>query len=54
VVDFAATFEVLDEAGFDGPCTLEIEGVAGETATQELVCERMAESVEHLRGLGRF
>lgn len=53
VVDFAATFAVLDEAGFNGPCTLEIEGVSGETATRELVCERMAESLEHLRRLGR-
>lgn len=54
VVDFRRTFELLDQAGFSGPCTLEIEGVEGETANERLVCDRVAESVGFLRGLGRL
>lgn len=54
VVNFRDTFDVLDRAGFSGPCTLEIEGIEGETATERGVCDRVAESVEYLRGLGRI
>jgi L-ribulose-5-phosphate 3-epimerase len=54
VVDFRAIFELLDGAGFAGPCTLEIEGIEGETRTERLVCDRIAESVGFLRGLGRL
>jgi sugar phosphate isomerase/epimerase len=54
VVDFRATFSVLDEASFAGPCTLEIEGIEGEDRTERLVCDRVAESVGYLRGLGRI
>jgi inosose dehydratase len=53
VVDFGEVFAALDAAGFAGPCTLEIEGIEGEEQTQRLVCDRIAESVEYLRGLGR-
>ena len=54
VVDFVGVFSVLDEAGFTGPCTLEIEGVEGETKTRALICDRIAESVRFLRGLDRL
>jgi len=54
VVDFRGTFAVLDAAGFDGPCTLEIEGIEGEERTERLVLDRIAESVGYLRGLGRM
>jgi len=54
IVDFRAIFEVLDSSGFAGPCTLEIEGIEGETRTERLVCDRIAESVGFLRGLGRL
>lgn len=54
IVDFARVFHVLDEAGFHGPCTLEIEGVEGEEKTEQLVLDRIAASVEHLRELGRI
>lgn len=54
VVRFRETFQVLDDAGFTGPCTLEIEGIEGETKTERLVCDRIAESVGYLRGLGRL
>ena len=54
VVDFREIFATLDAAGFAGPCTLEIEGIEGETKTERLVCDRIAESVGFLRGLGRL
>lgn len=54
VVPFGEVFSVLDEAGFDGPYTLEIEGLDGETPTEALVCQRIADSIEYLRGLGRI
>jgi sugar phosphate isomerase/epimerase len=54
IVDFAGVFEVLDSAGFNGPCTLEIEGIEGEQRTESLVLGRIAASIEHLRELGRF
>ena len=53
VVDFAGVFETLDAVGFDGPCTLEIEGIEGEQKTERLICDRIAESLGYLRGLGR-
>ena len=54
IVDFASVFQVLDAAGFSGPCTLEIEGIEGEDRTEQLVRDRIAASVEHLRVLGRL
>ena len=54
LVDFRKTFDVLDRAGFTGPCTLEIEGIEGEEADERMVCDRVAESVDYLRGLGRM
>ncbi len=54
VVNFAKTFKILDAVGFTGPCTLEIEGKEGETLTERLACDRVAESVGYLRGLGRL
>lgn len=52
VVDFRQTFAILEQAGFAGPLTLEIEGIEGETKTPELLRERMAESIGFMRGLG--
>lgn len=54
VVRFREVFDVLDRAGFTGPCTLEIEGIENEDRTERLVCDRIAESVGYLRGLGRL
>ncbi|MGD8451720.1 MAG: sugar phosphate isomerase/epimerase family protein [Phycisphaerae bacterium] len=54
VVNFPKVFGLLDSAGFNGPCTLEIEGIEGEQRTERLVCDRIAESLGYLRGLGRL
>jgi inosose dehydratase len=54
VVRFPAVFKLLDECGFSGPCSLEIEGIEGESRSERLVCDRVAESAGYLRGLGRL
>ncbi len=54
IVDFARVFQVLDEHGFAGPCTLEIEGLEGEKKTADLVRQRVSDSVEYLRRLARW
>jgi sugar phosphate isomerase/epimerase len=51
IVDFAGVVRELNRRGFYGPFTMEIEHVAGETLTEELVRRRIAGSVEHLRKL---
>jgi len=51
-VDFPLVLRLLDEAGFDGPCSLEIEGIAGEPDPPlELHQERVRRSVDYLRGV---
>jgi inosose dehydratase len=54
IVDFRAVFAILDDGGFNGPYTLEIEGIEGEEQTERRICDRIAESVGYLRGLGRL
>lgn len=54
VVRFPEVLRILDNAGFSGPCTIEIEGIEGEAKTERLICGRIAESVGYLRGLGRL
>ncbi len=54
VVDFPALFKMLDDADFDGPYTLEIDGVRDEPRTEELVCARVEQSIDYLRGIGRL
>ncbi|MBN2445168.1 MAG: sugar phosphate isomerase/epimerase, partial [Phycisphaerae bacterium] len=52
VVDFRRTFELLDSVDFTGPFTMEIEGIEGEKKSERLICDRIAESLGYLRGLG--
>lgn len=54
VVDFPQIFQILDETGFQGPSTLEIEGIEGEQKTEDLICGRIVESINFLRKIGRF
>jgi len=52
-IDLARVREILAGAGFHGPYSIEIEGVAGEGAiTLEQRQENLRLSVEHLRSLG--
>ena len=48
-VDFAALFKTLDEAGFDGPCSIEIEFQGEPWPPLEDVNRAMAESYQYVR-----
>lgn len=50
-VDFRGIFALLEATKFNGPCTIEIQGIEGETPTPELICGRVAESVAFLQRL---
>lgn len=52
VVDFAGVAEVLAEVGFDGPWTMELEGVAGAAESVDLMEQNVRICAEHLRWLG--
>ena len=52
VVDFAGVFRVLNERGFHGPFTFELEGIQGEDLDEQATRERVARSLRHLQGLG--
>jgi L-ribulose-5-phosphate 3-epimerase len=52
-VDFGRVREILDGVGFQGPYTIEIEGIGGEPEPGlEERLERIARSVRHLRACG--
>ena len=54
-VDFTRVRRILDEVGFIGPYTVEIEGLAGEPEFGlDARHERIARSVGHLRACGYF
>lgn len=54
-VDFGAVRRILDEHHYEGPWSLEIEGIAGEPAPDlPQYRERIADSVAHLRRCGYF
>jgi L-ribulose-5-phosphate 3-epimerase len=52
VVDFAGVFTLLNDRGFHGPFTFELEGIEGENLTEEQTQARVARSLDHLRRLG--
>jgi sugar phosphate isomerase/epimerase len=52
VVDFAGVFRLLNERGFSGPFTFELEGIEGESLTEAETQARVARSLEHLRRIG--
>jgi len=52
VVDFPGIFRMLDERGFQGPCTMELEGSKGQEFTEQQQCQYVADSVAYLRSIG--
>ncbi|MBW3625914.1 MAG: sugar phosphate isomerase/epimerase [Armatimonadetes bacterium] len=50
-VNFREVFRLLEGRGYDGPVTLEIEGVQGEELSEEQMQERVAESVRYARSV---
>ncbi len=53
ILDLKLSMKILADAGFEGPYSIEIEGIAGEEKlTLEQRQENLRRSVEHLRSLG--
>ncbi|MCZ6635886.1 MAG: sugar phosphate isomerase/epimerase [bacterium] len=52
VVDFPEIFSMLFERGFDGPFTLELEGIQGETIDRQGVEKRIEDSLAYLKTCG--
>ena len=52
VVDFPKVFAMLDKQGYNGPYTMELEGVRGVEYTEESRCKYIADSVAYLRSIG--
>lgn len=52
VVDFKAVFQTLNDAGFYGPFTMELEGIEGEELDEAGVQARVAGSLQHLKDIG--
>ena len=52
-VDFVRVLELMEVCGFEGPYSLEIEGIEGEgELTLETTHQRIVDSVEHLKICG--
>ena len=52
VVDYKAVFQTLNDAGFYGPFTMELEGIEGENLDEAGVQARVADSLQHLKDIG--
>lgn len=52
VVDFKAVFQTLNDVGFYGPFTMELEGVEGENLDEAGAKARVADSLQHLKDIG--
>jgi len=52
IVSFKEIFQLLNERGFYGPFTMQIEGIQDESVTLEETYARMEKSMQHLRDLG--
>lgn len=52
VVDFKAVFQLLNDVGFNGPFTMELEGIEGEEIDEAGVQARVANSVAYLKSIG--
>lgn len=52
VVDFQAVFQTLNDVGFYGPFTMELEGIEGENLDEAGVQARVAGSLQHLKNIG--
>jgi sugar phosphate isomerase/epimerase len=54
VVDIPEVLNVLREHGYDGPITMEIEGIKGVEWDEETTKQAIKDSVIYLRSLGQF
>ncbi|MBN1393600.1 MAG: sugar phosphate isomerase/epimerase [Pirellulales bacterium] len=54
VVDFPAVLNVLEEHGYRGPITIEVEGVKGVEMDEAETKRYIAESISYIKSLGDF
>jgi sugar phosphate isomerase/epimerase len=54
VVDIPGVLKVLRENGYEGPITMEIEGIKGVEWDEATTKQAIKESVDYLRSLGQF
>ncbi|MCG9129632.1 sugar phosphate isomerase/epimerase [Candidatus Poribacteria bacterium] len=52
VVDYKGVFDTLNDSGFYGPFTMELEGIEGENLDEDGVKARVADSLQHLKDIG--
>ena len=49
---FKAVFELLNSRGFEGPFTMELEGIEGENIDRVGILKRVEDSFQYLKNLG--
>lgn len=54
VVDFPAVLKLLENHGYSGPITIEVEGVKGVEMDEAQTKQYIAESIEYVKSLGNF
>jgi sugar phosphate isomerase/epimerase len=54
VIDFRRCIRMLNEVGFHGPFTMELEGIEGQKLNAEEAAEDVAKSVAYLRRIAEF
>jgi inosose dehydratase len=54
VVDIPGVLEILRNSGYDGPITMEIEGIKGVDWDEETTKQAIEDSAMYLRSLGQF
>ena len=52
IVNFKSVFELLNGNGFNGPFTLELEGIEGEDLDRTGILTRVEESFQYLKDIG--
>jgi len=52
VVDYPKVFRILNDLGFHGPFTMEMEGIEGEDLNLEQTQQRIVDSMSYLRRIG--
>lgn len=52
IVDYKAVFQTLNDVGFYGPFTMELEGIEGENLDEDGAKARIANSLQHLKDIG--
>jgi sugar phosphate isomerase/epimerase len=54
VVDFPGVLRLLEQHGFKGPITIEVEGIQGLEMNEAQTKSYIAQSVAYIKSLGEF